>query len=203
MTDGTTAAAYQVRLGDGVSVDDILATFLFQVPTALVRGSFDRVSLPLQEFCELPEFMCTPGNDVTVADSLALAPGSYGALRVGSGATVDLDPNATYTFCSVRVGRNAFVQSSDQTTIGVVGNVTIGAGSKLWTPAVVNDLPLVLYVGGTTVRLSQAAVVEAVITAPNAKLKIQRDGALYGCFCTNQLTTDKEVLLECVDTTGP
>jgi hypothetical protein len=67
----------------------------------------------------------------------------------------------------------------------------------------VNDLPLEVNVGGARVRLSQAAVVEAVITAPNAKLKIQRRGSLYGCFCSDSLTTDKEVLLECVDTTGP
>ena len=39
--------------------------------------------------------------------------------------------------------------------------------------------------------------------APTAKLKIQRQGEVHGCFCTDRLTTDKEVLLECVGTTGP
>jgi hypothetical protein len=132
-----------------------------------------------------------------------LTPGSYGILLVGGGATLELDPNAYYEFCSVRIGRGAVVQSSGFTSIDVEGNFSMGAGSSLWTPPTVNDLPLELNVGGTRVRLSQAAVVEAVITAPNAKLKIQRQGELYGCFCSDELTTDKEVLLECVDTTGP
>jgi hypothetical protein len=142
---------------------------------------------------------------VTVPDYAMqlLAPGSYGALVVGNGATLTLDPNAVYDFCSVRVGRGAFVESSDRTTIEVVDDISVGAGSKLWTPPTANDLPLILNVGGARVRFSQGAVIEAAITAPNAKMKMQRDGELYGCFCTDRLTTDKDVLLECVDTTGP
>jgi hypothetical protein len=53
-------------------------------------------------------------------------------------------------------------------------------------------------VGGGLVRISQANVVEAVITAPNAKLRIQRSGELYGCFCADELRTDKNILMECV-----
>ncbi|HWP65439.1 MAG TPA: hypothetical protein VNO26_05955 [Candidatus Limnocylindria bacterium] len=206
MTDNTTAAAQEIRLGDGSSAYDIAAVTLFRTPTAVVRGAFDLVSLPLrQPFCTLPEFTCTIGNDVQVADynTLVLPPGSYGALVVGNGATLTLDPNAVYDFCSVRIGRGALVESSGRTTIQVVGDISVGAGTKLWTPPTVNDLPLILNVGGVRVRLSQNSIVEAAITAPNAKLKIQRGGQLYGCFCTDWLTTDKEVLLECVDTTGP
>ena len=74
----------------------------------------------------------------------------------------------------------------------------MGAGSRLWTPAVVNDLPVVMNVAGKLVRISQADVVEAIITAPNAKIKIQRAGQVYGCSCSDTLRTDKNVLLECV-----
>jgi hypothetical protein len=206
MTDGTTAGGEQIRMGDATSVHDVLATSLFRPPTAVVRGAYQIIATPLRSpFCELPAFTCTAGNDVTVPDygAMALAPGSYGSLVVGNGATLTLDPNAVYDFCSVRVGRGALVESSDRTTIQVVDDVTIGAGSRLWTPPTLNDLPLVLTVGGLKVRVSQSAIVEAAITAPYAKLKIQRAGQIYGCFCTDRLTTDKEVLLECVDTTGP
>jgi carbonic anhydrase/acetyltransferase-like protein (isoleucine patch superfamily) len=205
LTDGTVIAGQRVKLGDETSVYDVSAVSLFRGITSIVRGSFDVAVLPLRvPFCELPVFACTPGNDVTVADAttIALTPGSYGALVVGNGATLTLDPNADYTFCSIRIGRGSLVESLDRTTINVVGDVSIGAGSKVWTPPVVNDLPLILNVGGTKIKISQFAILEAAITAPLAKLKMQRQAQIYGCFCTDTLTTDKEVLLECVDTTG-
>jgi hypothetical protein len=207
MTDGSTAAADRIKLGEYSSVYNLLATLLYRGLTVDIRGTVDLVSLPLRApFCQLPTFACTPGNDVEVPEygtMIGLAPGSYGSLMVGNGATLNLDPNAEYTFCDVRIGRGASVQSTDRTTVNVAGVFKIGAGASFWTPPTVNDLPLVLNVGGPLVRLSQGAVVEAAITAPDAKIKIQRGGAIYGCFCADKLNTDKSILLECVDTTGP
>jgi hypothetical protein len=148
----------------------------------------------------LPDFSCSPGNDLMVApgDTVSPPPGSYGQLLVGDGATVNLVPGVPYDFWEVRIGRDASVQSSGQAIINVTGNIRMGAGSKLWTPPVPNDLPIVLNIGGSLVRISQADVVEAIITAPNAKVRIQRSGELHGCFCSDELRTDKNVLLECV-----
>jgi hypothetical protein len=207
MTDDTTAAADEIRLGEGTSIDNLLAISLFRGLTAEVRGTIGVVSLPLRvPFCELPAFTCDPNNPVTVPEygtMPGLAPGVYGSLLVGNGATLNLDPNAEYTFCDVRVGREARVESTDRTTINVEGDLRVGAGSRVWTPPTVNDLPLVLNVSGSLIRLSQGAIVEAAITAPDAKIKIQRSGEIHGCFCTDKLSTDKSILLECVDTTGP
>ena len=206
VTDGHTVAGEQVRLSDEASVDDVLTINLFRGATAVVRGTLELATLPLRSpFCELPAFSCAPGNDVVAVGpgATALPPGTYGRLMVGDGAEVDLEPGGIYTFCDVRMDRGSVVQSTDRATINVVGDVTIGAGSKLWTPPTVNDLPLILNVGGRRVRISQSVVIEAAITAPQAKLKVQRGGELYGCFCTDRLTTDKNVLLECVDTLGP
>lgn len=201
-----TVAADEIRIGDESSVFDVLANSLFRGLTATVRGDLGIVSLPLRDpFCELPLFTCDGNAPVAVptGTSLDLVPGSYGALVVADGAVLNLEPDEEYTFCSARIGREAVVQSVGRATINVVGDISVGAGSRLWTPEDVDDLPLILNVGGTKVRLSQAAIVEAAITAPNAKLKIQRQGEVYGCFCTDRLTTDKEVRLECVATTLP
>jgi hypothetical protein len=61
---------------------------------------------------------------------------------------------------------------------------------------------LTLDVAGTKVRISQGAVVEAAITVPDGKFKIQRDGTLVGCFCADLSTTDKHVTLTCQASPG-
>jgi hypothetical protein len=191
-----------VRLGDESSVYDVDTDVLFDAPTATLRGAWGPVALPLQSpFCALPAFACTSGNDVVVAAGVTsgLSGGSYGTLTVGDGATLDLNAASIYTFCDVRVGRGATVQAPGQTTINVESNLRLGAGSRLWTPAVVDDLPLLLNVGGSLVRVSQADVIEAIITAPAAKIRLQRASELYGCFCADELTTDKNVLLSCIE----
>ncbi|HWP67333.1 MAG TPA: hypothetical protein VNO26_15660 [Candidatus Limnocylindria bacterium] len=201
--DGTIAAGRLVGLAANSSVYRVDATTLMKAPSAEIRDAFtSQLGFPLvTPFCPLPAFTCDAGNPVHVrpADSASLPGGTYGMLFVGDGAVLTLDAGATYTFCEVRVGRNAAIEAAGQATINVEDGIRIGAGSRLWTPSVVNDLPLVLNVGGSLVRLSQADVVEAAITAPNAKLRIQRAGALYGCFCSAELTTDKNVRLECVE----
>jgi hypothetical protein len=202
LADGTTAAGSIVRLGDEASVFDVSTDMLFEGPTSQIRGTRGMVTLPLvSPFCTLPQISCTPGNDLIVpaGDTASPPPGSYGRLQVGDGATLNLVPGVSYDFCDARVGRYANVQSTGQVTINVTGNIRMGAGSRLWTPAIVNDLPVVLNIGGSLVRISQADVVEAIITAPNAKIRIQRAGELYGCFCADELRTDKNVLMECVE----
>lgn len=151
-------------------------------------------------FCELPQFVCG-GAAVVVGpgEAATLPAGTYGGLLIGDGGVLILDPGVAYTFCDVRVGRGAAIESAGQATINVTNNIRLGAGSRLWTPAVPNHLPLVLNVAGGLVRLSKADVVEAIITAPNAKLRIQRAGELHGCFCAEDVTTDKNVLLECIE----
>jgi hypothetical protein len=57
---------------------------------------------------------------------------------------------------------------------------------------------MILNVAGSKVRISAEAIVQAAITAPNAKVKIQRRGLLEGCFCAHQATMDKGVDLICV-----
>ena len=89
---------------------------------------------------------------------------------------------------------------SQQITVDVTGNVRIAAGSVLTTDS---GLPFVLNAGGTLVRISQAAYVNAAIRCPYGKIKLQRDATITGCACTGSIKTDKHVTMTCNDGTGP
>lgn len=88
------------------------------------------------------------------------------------------------------------VIDSTDVTINVEGKVQIGAGSFFGSTS---GTPLLLNVAGRVVRISQSAVVNAAILAPDAKVKIQRDGTLLGCYCARASTTDKHVTLICTE----
>ena len=203
MPDGTSVSAERVNVGSGTSIYQVNTTSLSQGSDATIRNGVGPVTLPLvNPFCSLPPIECND-DDVFVdgGQNLALPAGTYGNLVMRNGAMLELsDPDGEYTFCKVKVARNAHIMGFGRPTINVAGTFAFGAGSSLTTDG---NLPVILNVAGRKVRISQSAVVYAAITAPNAKLKIQRDGALFGCYCTDNSTTDKNVSLVCVDTASP
>jgi hypothetical protein len=203
MTDGTSVSAERVKIGSGTSVYQVNATLLAPSPDATIRNGTGPVSLPLvNPFCSLPPIECNDDHQqVDGGQTLTLAPGTYGNLTIRNGGMLELTvPDGEYTFCKVKGARNAHIAGYGRPTINVAGSFGFGAGSTLTTDG---NLPVILNVAGKKVRISQSAVVYAAITAPNAKLKIQRDGSLFGCYCTNSSTTDKHVSLVCVDTASP
>jgi hypothetical protein len=197
MADGTSVTADTVKIGSGSSVDDVFTNNLRPSFDATIRGTVSPVTLPvIDPFCTLPEFTCGT-EDVIVpigATQLGLAPGAYGRLNVGDGATLLLPELGTYTFCSIKIGRFAQVKSPQQITINVTGKFQMGQASFLGTTT---GAPLILNSSGPLIRVSQDAVLNAAVTAPFAKFKIQRDGTLRGCLCSERFSTDKHVTLLC------
>ena len=202
MEDGTSVRATTVKIGDGSSVWDAFATQLGLGNGATVRNQTGPVTLPLVDpFCALEPIACSdddlvvqPGDPVT-----PLAPGVYGKLRIRNDGVLRLEPDGEYTFCDVKMGRASVLSGPTRATIAIERRIKIGAGSFVGTD---DDTLLTLDVAGSKVRISQGAVVEAAITVPDGKFKIQRDGTLIGCFCADLSTTDKHVTLTCQASPG-
>jgi hypothetical protein len=199
MTDGTRVSGARIKIGNGTSVYEAYANLLQPSSTAVIRNGTGIPILPLViDPCELPELTCG-GDDVVVPSNFTLTflpPGTYGSLRVANGASVRLASSGTYNFCDVKLGRNAMVEATGQVVINVVGSMRVGADSEILTPFA--NAPIILNVGGKKVRISQSAVMKVILNAPNAKLKIQRGGTIFGCFCSDKATTDKHTSLLCL-----
>jgi len=197
MEDGTSVSADTLKIGTGSSVYDVFTNNLRPSLDATIRGSVQPLTLPvLSEFCSVPDFACGT-EDVIVPDGvtlLGLAPGAYGRLILANGATLQLNELAEYTFCSIKINSYAQVVSPQQVTINVTGKFQMKSGSFVGTTT---GAPLILNSSGSLIRISQSAVLNAAITAPYAKFKIQRRGTLLGCMCINRFSTDKETNLLC------
>ncbi|HWP66992.1 MAG TPA: hypothetical protein VNO26_13915 [Candidatus Limnocylindria bacterium] len=200
VTDGHAVAGDHVRLGSGSSVPDVQANVLWQGPGAIVHGTHTPAILPLAApFCPIPSFTCGT-SDVLVptgGSSGPLAPGSYGRLIIGNGGTLTLAPG-TFTFCSVRTGRAARIETTGgvQSTINVVGTLRLLNGSFLGPDAGTQVPDLV--VAGDLVRLSQSSDLQAFLSAPNALLKVGRMAHVTGGFCVGRSSSDKLTTLTCL-----
>jgi hypothetical protein len=199
MGDGTRVVADRVKIGGYTSVDNVATNRLYTTLGSTIRGSLvESVALPLDAgpFCAFDPFVC--GGDPVVVPAGAvvssLAPGTYGMLQIYEGGILRLPEFGTYTFCSIRMSNNSILRPSQQVTINVAGDVKIGSGSLLVTES---GAPFILNVSGRLVRISQGTVVNASINAPNAKIKIQRDGTIVGCTCSSAFKTDKHITLLC------
>jgi hypothetical protein len=169
---------------------------------AVIRNGSSPVTLPLVDpFCQIPvpNFTCG-GQEIIVSpgSSVSLTPGVYGRVRVLNGATLDLD-QGTYTFCDVKMGREATIIAHGPALLQIVGNLRIGSGSffgpQLQPPAP----PIAVYLLGTKVRISQGAQAIAQIIAPFAQSTFGRDAELAGCFCSARAKSDKHITLSCVE----
>jgi hypothetical protein len=198
MADDTKITAHSVTVGNGSSVNRVVANDVQTGQGAIIRNGTSLPSLPIIEpFCDLPQFTC--GDDAILVapgqSSAPLPPGTYGRVRVLNGAHLRL-AGGVYQFCDIKTGRGATIEAMGPTTINVVGSVSIGTGSQL-VPSPPNNLPVVLNVRGHKVRLAQNARAEAIITAPFAKITLGRDSLIRGCFCVDTARTDKHITLVC------
>ena len=192
-------AANKIIVGEQTSVAGTESNILKLGVGAVVRNPpLLTVGLPL-----VPGPVCgafTPvvcgGADVLVptgGNLVALAPGSYDTLLMGNGSTLTLQPG-TYSFCSVKIGSGATVNVDPSTEVNVAGKFSLGSGTVVDT----GSTPFVLNVEGTLVRVSQNAVLVAEVRSPNAKIKLQRDSELRGCSCSSTMVTDKGTSNVCV-----
>jgi len=195
--DGTNLIGDTVQLGNGSSVDRVLANTVLKGDFVTIRGGVGTPTLPLaQPFCTIPAIACG-GADVMVQPNQSmgpLAPGTYGKLILQNGGTLTLAAG-TFTFCDLKMGRNAVLTTVGQATLNVQRNVVIGTAST-FGPAV-GDTPIVVNLAGKLVRVSQSAVANAAFFAPAGRITFGRDSHLLGCFCTDREKSDKHITLEC------
>jgi hypothetical protein len=197
MSDGTTVTGDRVEIGDDTSVFRVRTNDLHQGDGVTIRsGVFAAPPLPLQTpCCSLPAFSCgTVPVVIGRGESLSLAPGVYGALRVLNAGRLELAPG-TYTFCSIKVGRDARIEPLGAVTINVEDSVRVGVDSHM--DAAPGQPAIILNVAGRRVKFTQNAVVRAFVTAPNAQIRLGRSANVQGGFCVKSAKTDKHITLQC------
>jgi hypothetical protein len=200
MPDGSSLSASSVEVGNGSSVDKVFTNDLKLGVGAVVRNGVDTVTLPLVDpFCEIPDFQCGgPMVFVKPGETLGpLPPGVYGHLRIMNGATIKLAAGE-FTFCDVRMGREATLEAHGPVLMKIDGSVRIGTDS--FFGPVFPAPPIVAFVSGTKVRISQNGVAIAKIIAPFARGSFGRDARFEGCFCMEQSKSDKHITLLCPET---
>jgi hypothetical protein len=197
MPDDTVVMGDSVRIGEGSNVFRVEANQLFAQPGTIIRGGSGPALLPaVSPFCSIPSVPCG-GPDVGLEvnqDSPPLPPGSYGTVLVRNGGTLKLAPG-TFNFCRLLVGRGGSVETEGAVTINVNGPVRLGSEASL--APVAQSPHVILNVAGSQIRFGQNSVVQAVVTAPRALLRLGRSSMFDGSFCVDMLRDDKHITLEC------
>lgn len=197
MSDGTAIVGDGVELGDGASVAAVAANTLKRGQDVTIRdGVTSAPPLPLAApCCPIPDFTCgETAVLVKMGETQALAPGVYGHVRVMNGGHLELAPG-TYTVCSLQTGREATVQANGAVTLNVEDTLRVGVDSHLEPLA--GQPPLLVNVAGTRIKFTQNAVVRALVSAPNAQIRLGRSATVDGQLCLGSIKTDKQITLQC------
>ncbi len=147
-----------------------------------------------QSACEASVIACgTQAVFVRSGAVRTLAPGVYGNLRVGVGARLDLAAG-DYTFCRVRVARQAAVVGTTATVVDVAGRVRVGPGGSVgpgqaMASSVADSSAHRLRVrsSGARVLLGRDSVVDADWSAPSAALRLGRRATMTGSACAGDV----------------
>ena len=144
---------------------------------------------------------CTPGVDVDVAvgTTTPLGPGTYGKVRVhGTSAVAGalVLTGGTYTFCDLKVSRNAQLRVQTPSTVDVLGKASFGPssffGPDTGSGLVASDIQL--YAAGPLVKLTRDSVSEAHVCAPDAKLRMSQGGTHIGVYVAGFIRTEEVTL---------
>lgn len=196
-SDGTVVISEHVELGDGSNVYRVLTHELKRGQNVTVRGGVaSPPPLPLQDpCCPIAPITCGTGTTVVRAgESVTLAPGTYGNLRVQNAGSVHLGPG-TYDFCDIKTGRSTSIVADGAVTLNVQETLRVGVDSHL-EPAP-GGPAVVVHVAGRKVKFTQNAVARAIITGPNALLRLGRSASVEGGLCVGRIQTDKHTNLQC------
>jgi hypothetical protein len=198
MGDGTTITAPTVAIGNASRADVVLANEVRRGRGAVVNA-VGPLTLPLATpFCPIPPVECGV-DDVDLPKGSAprtLPPGSYGAVRVADGTSLDLAPGS-YRFCSLKTGRNATIRTLGAASIAVRDDVRIENGST-FGPAP-GASPPTLVAGGRVLRIGTNAEVQAFISAPAAQVRLGSRIRLAGSFCADTARSGRGIHLGCVE----
>jgi cysteine-rich repeat protein len=204
--DGVQLVGDDVRLGVGARVFDVAYNVINPgAARARIDGTpVTPVGLPVHHpFCTVTPVACGT-TDVGVAPGQQqdlLAPQAYANLIVGDGAMLTLAPGE-FAFCSIVVGTDATIAvlGATQSTIDVAERFVMGAGSTLG-PAPGSPMPEI-HVAGNRAMVGRDGRLDAILVAPDARLRVGRAGALNGRACARTLRTGRNASLTCSATCG-
>jgi hypothetical protein len=198
MPDGTSLYGDVVDIKTGANLAHLFASTNVTVqPGAVVRNGIDPIELPVVDsFCTVSPVSCGT-QSMTLAPgetSAPLPPGLYGKVRISRAARLRL-AGGDYTFCDVRMSREARIEAEGLVVMNVSGSLQVGRESYFGPTG---DAPaIVAVVAGKRVKVGRSAVTSAEITAPLAKVSFGPAAHFDGCFCANEAKVDKEVTLTC------
>jgi hypothetical protein len=199
VASGSSVVADQVRIQNAAQVGRVFANSVFVQPSAaLTSGGPFAVLLPLA-LSPLPP--APPGADapgaplnVPAGDTQALAPGSYGTVTVGTGATLVLrglsqGGAGVYSMSALSVMPSARLIAANPVVVSVAGQLalsSVGSSGAFLGPAGPSHLVAgdVQIAAGKSVRLGAAVQASAEITAPTIRVGT---GAVF----SGQLRGDK------------
>ncbi len=133
--DGTVLDAAGVRLGRGASVSSVRTDKLVSGRGAAVRGQRLTTAM-VAPTCETAPACDRPRVRLAKGATLALPPGTYGAVRLAAAARLQL-ANGSYRFCELRLGAGASVlaPAGGSVQVAVARDVRAGASTRI-QPAV-------------------------------------------------------------------
>jgi hypothetical protein len=209
--NSVSVSADTLRVGEGSSIAGSESNNLKLGTGATVRNPpLLNVTLPLVNAD--PTLVCGAfapivcggaGIAVPQSGNVVIAPGVYGPLVVGNGASVIFASAGSYTFCSVKIGSNVSGTVHEDAILNVAGKFSMGSGSNLVVNLLGQDGPFVLNVAGPIAGISQGSLLEAEVRAPFGKIKMQRGSIIRGCSCSNSMTSDKGHANICQDSGSP
>jgi hypothetical protein len=200
---GTVTEADTVVLRGATAADTVAAVLLRQRAGASVATVAEAPGLPLRTpSCPIPHRTCTAGpTSVARGTTVTLGPGDHGAVRVAAGATLRLEPGL-HLFCSLRVGVAGAVRASADGAVAlhVTGDLTVAADASI-APELGGADP-VLTVEGAQLRLGADAMVQAMVQAPAAHLRMRRRSAWTGSACVATARMAARTRLSCSSDPG-
>ena len=200
-TGAVTIVGDQVRLGVGAHVHDVVYNVLNAgARRATIAGAeITPLETPVYDTpCPLAPVPCGAGDVEVPADGVLdlLAPQAYGRLVVRDGGSLTLMPG-TFVFCAVEIGRNATVAvlGDSESLLHVAGRLLVGRNSRLG-PAAGSPMPQIA-VEGTQVKVGRGSRLEAMLVAPEARLRVGSGGVVSGRACARAVLTGRGATLTC------
>ncbi|HEV7730723.1 MAG TPA: choice-of-anchor P family protein [Candidatus Binatia bacterium] len=200
MADGTTLFGDRVSLGNATSVFDVRANNFMVGQDVVVRGTTGPMAAPLvTPYCPVPAFAACAGSDLLIpAGGVTgpIAPGTYRNVRIPNGGTLVLGPGA-YHFCSLGGGRNVTVRTTGAVTTSIEIHGVMKLGNESFLGPDAGTPRPTIRVGGHQVRLGAGTAMEALLSAPDARMSMGRASRVAGTFCVDKLNTDHSIVLQC------
>ncbi|HXJ34646.1 MAG TPA: hypothetical protein VMS22_11500, partial [Candidatus Eisenbacteria bacterium] len=200
----STIAAGTVQLHPKSTCDELLANSAESGSSCGPAVAVQTPIIPdLAAACGAPSpFPACGSESVTVPHggqrTLSPQPSQWGNLMVAGGGhgpgTVILEPGS-YTFCNIKIGRNAQLLARGPVHINVTGMIKFDNGSFVGPESgSVTPCDVRIFSDGPKVRISRKAQAQAVVCAPKGELELTVGANLEGAFFAQTVDSDRVFL---------